>query len=183
MEAITWAPGTDPEFDQLFDILRIQQYNNKSHRLWENYSSDAFKSAVALTICFDDNNLPEMCSSIAYRDCWPANVYRILNRLWKTHDFRKGGAPNGMSPSFGISAKSQIDWLTTNTNYELYFISRQTNNWKEWVIRNFQQVYNIDFKTDDYKYLTCPNECDATCWQKIIYNGNKQLLNQWKHNT
>jgi hypothetical protein len=33
MEAITWVPGTDPEFDQLFNVLRMQRYNDNSHCL------------------------------------------------------------------------------------------------------------------------------------------------------
>ena len=181
MRTITWAPGTDLKMDQLFDQLREQQYNDRSHRLWKNYSKDSFDFAVALTIYFNDNNEPEMCSSIASRDCWPVNAYRILNRLWKHSNKIK--FPRVMSPSFAESAKSQIEWLAHNTNCELYFISRQTDNWEEWVIKNFQEVYRVSFKTDNYKYLTCPNECDDTCWQKIIYNGNEQLLAQWKQKT
>jgi hypothetical protein len=167
--------------DQLFDQLREQQYDDRSHRLWKNYSKDSFEFAVALTICFNDDGEPEMCSSIASRDCWPVNAYRILNRLWKHSNKIK--FPRIMSPSFAESAKSQIEWLSTNTNCELYFISRQTDNWEEWVIKNFQEVYGVRFKTDNYKYLTCPNECDDTCWQQIIYNGNEQLLTQWKQKT
>jgi hypothetical protein len=181
MQTITWAPGTDLKMDQLFDQLREQQYNDRSHRLWKNYSKDSFDFAVALTICFNDNGEPEMCSSIASRDCWPVNAYRILNRLWKHSNKIK--FPRVMSPSFAKSAKSQIEWLSNNTNCELYFISRQTDNWEDWVIKNFQEVYGVGFKTDNYKYLTCPNECDDTCWQKIIYNGNEQLLSQWKQKT
>ena len=181
MRTITWAPGTDLEMDQLFDQLREQQYSDRSHRLWKNYSKDSFDFAVALTICFNDNDEPEMCSSIASRDCWPVNAYRILNRLWKHSNKIK--FPRVMSPSFAESAKSQIAWLAQHTNCELYFISRQTDNWEEWVIKNFQEVYGVSFKTDNYKYLTCPNECDDTCWQKIIYNGNEQLLAQWKQKT
>ena len=85
-----------------------------------------------------------------------------------------------MSPSFAESAKSQISWLKENTDSRLHFISRQTDNWESWVMRNFQEVYNISFRTDNYKYLTCPNECDDTCWQKIIYNGDPEILTQWK---
>ena len=181
MNTITWAPGTDLKMDQLFDQLREQQYDDRSHRLWKNYSKDSFEFAVALTICFNDDGEPEMCSSIASRDCWPVNAYRILNRLWKHSNKIK--FPMIMSPSFAESAKSQIAWLSTNTTCELYFISRQTDNWEEWVIKNFQKVYGVSFKTDNYKYLTCPNECDDTCWQKIIYNGNEQLLSRWKQKT
>lgn len=178
MKAVTWKPGSNFELDQLFDKLREEQYQDRSHRLWKNYSQESFDTAIALTICFNDSNEPEMCSSIASRNCWPNDAYRILNRLWKHSN--KIAFPRVMSPSFGMSAASQINWLKENTSYQLYFISRQTENWEEWCIRNFQNVYNLSFKTDNYKYLTCPNECDDTCWQKIIYNGNDQLLEQWK---
>jgi hypothetical protein len=183
MRVETWTKGSVPELDFLFDQLREQQYQDRSHRLWQNYSKTSFEHAgiIACTIYFDDDDLPEMCSSIASRDCWPVNAYRILNRLWKHSNKIK--FPRVMSPSFAESAKSQIAWLAQNTNCELYFISRQTDNWEEWVIKNFQEVYGVSFKTDNYKYLTCPNECDDTCWQKIIYNGNEQLLTQWKQKT
>lgn len=178
MKTITWSPGTNPELDRLFDSLRVEQHNDRTHRLWENYSKDSFKFAVALTICFDNNEVPEMCSSIASRECWPGNAYRILNRLWKHSNKIK--YPRVMSPSFAESAKSQINWLNENTDCKLYFISRQTDNWEQWVIRNFKEVYNLHFETDKYKYLTCPNECDETCWQKIIFCGNSSVLDQWK---
>jgi hypothetical protein len=61
----------------------------------------------------------------------------------------------------------------------LYFISRQTNNWDNWMIAHFKE-YGINFKTDNYLYLTCPDECDDNCWQRIIYSGNETLLEQWK---
>lgn len=178
MKTTTWVPGTDVALDQLFDDLREQQYRDCSHRLWKNYSKENFNSAVALTICFNDLGEPEMCSSISSRECWPSGAYRILNRLWKHSN--KIAYPRVMSDSFGSSAQSQIDWLKNNTEYQLYFISRQTDNWEQWCIDNFLDRFSLPFKTDNYKYLTCPNECDDTCWQKIIYNGNESILSQWK---
>ena len=179
MEAITWVPGTDLEFDQLFNTLRMQQYNNKSHRLWKNYGPDITDDSVALTICFDDDNQPEMCSSIASRNCWPGNTYRILNRLWKANEHRKSGAPGLMSQSFGISALSQIEWLNKNSNYKLYFLSRETPNWETYAVRQFSR-FGIKFETTEYQYLTCPNECDNSCWQNIVYYGDSEILHQWK---
>ena len=178
MKTITWSPGTNPELDHLFDSLRDEQYQDRNHRLWKNYSKDSFKFAVALTICFDDTGNIEMCSSIASRDCWPAGAYRILNRLWKHRN--KIMFPRRMSPSFALSAKSQKEWLEQRTDYKLLFISRQTDNWQQFGIDNFQHYYSMTFETDNYKYLTCPNQCDTTCWQHIIYQGNSALLPQWK---
>jgi len=178
MHTVTWRPGQNKEFDSLFDDLREQQYQDRSHRLWKNYSKENFNNAVALTICFNDLDVPEMCSSISSRDCWPTGAYRILNRLWKHSN--KIAYPRVMSSSFGSSAQSQINWLKDNTSYQLYFISRQTDNWEQWCISNFRDRFSLPFKTDNYKYLTCPNECDDTCWQSIIYNGNETTLSQWK---
>ena len=180
MRTITWVPGTDAEHDELFDQLREQHYNDHSHRLWKNYSREEFNyiNPVALTIYFDDNGIPEVCSGISKRDCWPQGVYRIHNRVWKCNN--KTQFLRRVSPSMGYSARSQIEWLEQNTDCQLYFISRQTDNkWNGWMIEHFKE-YNINFKTDKYLYLTCPNECDNTCWQHIIYSGNESLLEQWK---
>lgn len=177
METVTWAPGTNKSFDQLFDMLREQQYQNTKHRLWKNYSPENFTFSVALTICFNKYGDPEMCSSIASRDCWPVGAYRILNRLWKHSNKIK--YPRIMSPSFAETAKSQIKWLSSNTDLKLYFISRQTDNWEDFGIESFKH-YGLEFKKDNYKYLTCPNECDDTCWQRIIYSGDASILEQWK---
>ena len=183
MYTITWEPGTNLEMDKLYEKLREQQFQDTSHRLHNNYSKNSFNHAgiVAYTICFDDNNDPEMCSSISSRECWPKGAYRILNRLWKHSN--KIAFPRVMSLSFGNTAQSQINWLRDNTDCQLYFISRQTENWESWCIKNFHDRFNLQFKTDNYKYLTCPNPTDITCWQKIIYNGNEQLLTQWKQKT
>ncbi len=174
----TWVPGTDNELDDLFDKLREQQYRDRSHRLWENYSSDFLKYSIALTICFDKDNNPEMCSSIASRDCWPTNAYRILNRTWKISN-KKQIMPE-ISQAMGLTTANQIKWLNNNTTNHLYFISRQTNNWMTWVVNNFARQFNLEFIISETKYLTCPNECDDTCWQHIIYNGNYDILKNWK---
>ena len=178
METKTWTPGTNAELDTLFNQLREHHYQDRTHRLWKNYGPESTLFAVALTICFDDSGNVEMCSSIASRDCWPAGAYRILNRLWKHSN--KIAFPRKMSPSFALSAKSQKDWLEENTDYKLLFISRQTDSWQQFGIDNFQNNYNMSFQTDNYKYLTCPNECDDTCWQHIIYQGDSSVLSQWK---
>ena len=175
MYAITWIPGSDSKLDSIFDSLRDEQYQDRAHRLWENYSKENFNFAVALTIYFE-NDVPLLCSSIASRPCWPENIYRILNRTWKPAN--RLTWPNGVGQNWAITLSSQINWLKENTECKLYFISRQKAGWEDWCIRSFKK-HGLEFKTDNYKYLTCPNECDSTCWQKIIYNGSEELLSQW----
>ena len=175
MNTITWVPSTNQKLDNLFDTLREQQYNDRSHRLWSNYSTEFLNHCVALTICFE-HELPIVCSSISYRDCWPKNFYRILNRTWKPN--QKIKFPRRLSQSIAETAKSQLAWLEENTDSHIQFISRQTDNWDQWLADNLN-YYGLDFKTDKYYYLTCPNQSDTTCWQKIIYQGSKNLLKKW----
>ena len=180
MRVETWAKGSVPELDLLFDQLREQQYQDRSHRLWQNYSKTSFEHAgiIACTIYFDDDDLPEMCSSISSRDCWPNDAYRILNRTWKHSN--KVVHSVKISNAMISNVRSQIAWLEKFTDYKLSFISRQTDNWMDWVAGKFKFQYNLDFKIAPNKYLTCPNECDDTCWQRVIYTGDEKLLNNWK---
>jgi hypothetical protein len=178
MNVITWIPKSNKEYDTLFDSLRENQYQDKSHRYWKNYSPESFLDTVVHTIYFNDAGNPEVCSSVSKRDCWPPNVFRILNRTWKITS--RETMLRKLAPSSGYTVHSQIKWLSENTDFKLYFMSRQTTNWEDWAIKHFQENFNLSFETDNYKYLTCPNECDDTCWQKIIYNGNTEVLTQWK---
>lgn len=180
MKVITWIPGTNKEMDDLFDSLREKQYQDKTHRLWKNYGRDEFYYNLpeANTVFFDDDGIPELCSSILYRPCWPKKCYRILNRAWKPNNRKK--FLKKISDCMGETVKDQINWLKENKDPELIFVSRQTDNWNDWVIENFKTQFNIEFKNDDNKYLTCPNECDDSCWQKIIYIGNPEILKSWK---
>jgi hypothetical protein len=181
-QTITWAPGTNTELDKLYDQLREAQHQNTNHRLHKNYSKENFSFAIALTIYFNEDGNPELCSSIANRDCWPTDAYRILNRLWKVEDLRinNKGRHIKMSAGWGETAASQIDWLQKNTDYKLYFCSREKANWEKYTIKQFANI-GIQFKAAECLFLTCPNECDVSCWQRIIYNGDPSVLNQWKH--
>jgi len=179
MKCVTWKPGTVKELDEEFDYLRNVQYSDKSHRLWKNYSPNQFSDAVALTIYWNQDGEAELCSSVAQRTCWVNNAYRILNRTWK-HSNRLNIAPTIMSDCFISAIKSQVSWLELNTECQLYFISRETENWENLLIKKLKQSCDLSFKTDEYKYLTCSLETESTCWQKIVFNGNESLLNLWK---
>ncbi len=179
MIAKTWVPGTDTELDQLFDALREKQYNDQSHRLWQNYSQHMLSFSVACTIVFDDSQTPLVCSTIGSRKIWPAGVYRIFNRTWKP--VQRKSYITQVTPGMGLVAQSQIAWLADNTDCKLYFISREKDNWADWMIRDFSTLYGVEFSKDNHKYLTCDNECDCSCWQHIIYNGDHEILTQWKH--
>ena len=59
------------------------------------------------------------------------------------------------------------------------FISRKNNNWQTILLDSLDR-YNMPFKTDKYKYLTCSNVNDEDCWQHIIYCGDESKLPQWE---
>lgn len=179
MKTVTWRPGTNKDLDQIFDAYRIQQYEDTDHKLSKNYSPEFYNFSIALTIAFNDNDEPEICSSIASRDCWPKGAYRILSRLWKTKNYRITHS-KFISEAMVGNARSQITWLEQNTDCKLYFISRETSNWMRWTAEHFDSQYGLKFIIAPNKYLTCPNECDNSCWQHIIYNGNKTILKKWK---
>ena len=178
MTTTTWVPGTNKELDQLFDKLREKHHSDTSHRLWKNYSKEAFDDVALLSIHFDNAGNPEVCSSATNRSCWPSTAYRIHNRVWKCSN--KKTYLNKVSESMGFIAQQQSAWLTENTDCDLFFISRQTTNWEAWMIKHFNGDFGFNFNTDKYLYLTCPNKCDDTCWQKIIYSGNTGILDTWK---
>ena len=85
-----------------------------------------------------------------------------------------------MSPSWGLSAQSQFEWMLDNLPYELCFISRQSNNWQEFTKKEFARQFRIHWNTDNNRYLTCSNEDDESCWQHILYIGNDLVLKNWK---
>ena len=175
----TWKFGTDSDLDQLFEALREKQYHDRSHSLWRNYSPDAFKECEVVSINFV-NDEPFFCSGILKRDCWPNNTYRILNRLWKPAP--RANSIRRLSPGLGSMLHSQLAWLRENTNFELAFVSRETEHWQQFFLDNFKNYFNLEFKMDNYKYLTCNNARDPSCWQKIIYYGDDTVLKLWKRN-
>lgn len=172
-----WIPGTNKELDDLFEHLRQIQYNNKEVELWQNYNENAFKKCVALTITFDDDHNPDFCGGIRIRDCWPKQVYRICDRLWR-HSQRKIHIKN--SPGTGVTAKNQIEWLKEHTDMKLVFVSRESEKWQRYVVTQWKRQVDLDFEYDSYKYRTCTTPDDPSCWQYIIYSGDNTLLQEWQ---
>ena len=175
-----WVPGTDTELDRLFEELRVQQHNDTAHPLHKNYAAEAFKECSALSITFE-NDKPIVLGSILTRQCWPKNAYRILNRFWKVHEHRlpQLDRNHGMAV-FSKTVEAHVNYAEQELNADLVFISRQHDNWQAFTKRILIQKVDIEFKYNDYKYLTCGNEHDGTCWQKIVYRGNEDLLTQWQ---
>ena len=175
-----WIPGTDVELDKLFEQLRIQQHSDTTHPLYRNYAEEAFKECSALSITFEDDK-PIVVGSILARTCWPVNAYRILNRFWKVPEHRLPHLDrnHGMTV-FSKTVEAHVNYAEQELNADLVFISRQHDNWQAFTKRILIQKADIEFKYNDYKYLTCSIEHDDTCWQKIVYRGNEDLLTQWQ---
>ena len=177
MYAKSWVPGTYPLLDNLFNELREKRFLNTTHRLHKNYNKTHFKNISLLTISFDHNNNPKFCSSVISKDCWPKQVYRILNRLWKI-DLQQGPLKS-LSEEGRIMMYSQIKWLTEHSDCKLYFVSREGNHWQNFVVDQYNNNYKLNFKYNNYKYQTCTTPNDESCWQKIIYSGDDSFLQEW----
>jgi hypothetical protein len=174
-----WIPGTDIELDRLFEELRQNQHNDVTHPLYNNYSAKAFEECSALSITFD-NDQPIVVGSILTRSCWPKNAYRIVNRFWKVHEHRLPHLDrnHGMTV-FSKTVEAHVNYTKQHLNAEIIFISRQYNNWQKFVVKQIKLHTGLEFEYDSYKYLTCSNLDDCSCWQPIMYLGNTKLLNQW----
>jgi len=175
-----WIPGTDAELDKLFEQLRIQQHSDITHPLYKNYSAQDFKSCAALSITFDNND-PIVASSILARTCWPKNTYRILNRFWKVHEHRLTALDRSTkATALSETAKAHVAYAENTLEADLVFMSRQYDHWQNLAVHYLKEKTGIEFKYDNYRYLVCDNSQDQTCWQRIAYKGDEQLLTQWQ---
>lgn len=175
-----WRPGSNIELDSLFETLRQIQYEDSTHSLHLNYAESVFQECEALSITFDNDN-PVCCSSILHKNFWPNKVYRILNRFWKVPQERFG-LLNRKSKMLRISnmIKHQLEYSQRVLESELIFISRHEEHWQQFLIDSIK--INTEYrwqKDQNYHYQTCLTPDDNSCWQRIIFYGNSNLLNQW----
>jgi hypothetical protein len=176
----TWKPRTRPKLDKLFDELRQEQHSDTSHPLYQNYTKEAFHQCAALTITFD-NDVPICCSGILHRSCWPNNAYRILNRFWKTKKerFVSLNTHNRML-RIADSIKNQLEYAEKHLGAELVFISRHQDNWQKFMLDVIKNNTGYHWHLDlENLYQSCDDAQDETCWQKIIYYGDSNLLTHW----
>jgi hypothetical protein len=196
MHAVTWKPGTDSLYDPLFDHLRERHYRKTDHPLWKNYGKEHFeKECAALSIAFGDHGMPVFCASILGRDCWPPDTYRIINRYFATGFWDPASAPPdhenydpnalypvpSMSKENGALALSQMNWLKENTDYKMAFMSRENRYWQKWTIEQFRNHTGLEFKYNGNRYQVCAAPSDDSCFQRIIYQGPDELLEQWTY--
>jgi hypothetical protein len=173
----TWT--NDDTLDAIYEKLRRQHYIKSGHRLYKNYSSKHINEVSAKSIYWGHSGEPEIVASILSRPCWPENTYRILNRLWKPALLTN--PIFDISEGFSKLIEDQISWCELR-GAEGFFMSRQGNTaWRQWAVAKFKEQTDLEFYLPDEKFLTCNDESDDSCWQNIIYVGNKEKLSQWKN--
>jgi hypothetical protein len=171
----TWV--SDSYLDEVYETLRKQHCAKPEFRLNKNYGQEHVKEVSAKTIYWNDSGEPEIVCSILIRPCWPANTYRILNRLWKVVPLT--------DPTFAISSgfskiiQNQISWCTSNNAVGVFMSRQGPGNWQKWANEILSKQTNINFYLPDNKFLTCDNTQDDSCWQKIIFHGDTTVLNTW----
>lgn len=176
-QAVTWT--VDPVLDEIYEDLRKKHYVNEGHRLYKNYSKDHINEVSAKTIYWGHSGEPEIVCSILKRPCWPDNTYRILNRLWKAK--LMSGPIFDISEGFAKILEDQLSWCQLR-KADGVFMSRQGDGqWQQWASEKLQAMTGLEFYLPSQKFLTCNNEEDDSCWQKIIYYGNPDVIQQWKN--
>ena len=169
---------TDAELDSVYEMLR-REHVKKDHRYASNYHKSHIQELTAKSIYWDENGEPMIVSSILQRPSWPKGVYRILNRAWKP--FMNIESPFTIHRGWFFMVRKQADWCFER-KAEGVFISRQTVNvaTQRWGLEKGKRLLGYNFEIPPDKYLTCVNEDNPACWQRIVYCGDTNLLQQWK---
>ena len=180
MKTEIWIPGTNNYLDKLFEDLRKIQNSDTSHPLHKNYDIQSFKECSALSITFL-NHQPVVAGSILQRNCWPTGAFRVLNRFWKIKEHRLSNLnrSNGLD-IFCSTVESHVIYAEKHLGAKLVFMSRQSDKWQKFIKAIINKKVKLSFSYDNFSYLTCENQHDQSCWQKIIYKGNEDLLQNWQ---
>jgi len=176
-QVTTWV--NDSTLDAVYEQYRQLQFENTNHRLYSNYSIAHISEVSAKSIYWGYDGRPKIICSILARTCWPQDTYRILNRLWKPT--MNSGSAFDIDQGFGMLIEDQLAWCKRN-NSQAVFMSRQTDGkWQQWASEILTNMTGMEFYLPNEKFLTCSNEADRSCWQKIIFHGDKNVLNNWSH--
>jgi hypothetical protein len=173
----TWT--NDDALDAIYEKLRRQHYIKSGHRLYKNYSPKHINEVSAKSIYWGHSGEPEIVSSILSRPCWPEGTYRILNRLWKPKMLTN--PIFDINEGFSKLIEDQVSWCELR-GATGFFMSREGDTaWREWAIENLKKQTDLEFHLPNAKFLTCNDESDESCWQKIIYHGSLENLDNWKN--
>jgi len=176
-QVITWT--TDSVLDQIYDDLRKKHYLKSGHRLFKNYSEYHSREVSSKSIYWGHSGRPEIVASILQRPCWPDETYRILNRLWKP-DMHTNPVFE-INEGFTKLIEDQINWCKLRGAKGMFMSREGDSNWQQWVVSKLSNQTDIEFYIPDEKFLTCKNEEDESCWQKILYHGDIDQTLTWKN--
>lgn len=176
-KAITWT--SDPVLDEIYEDLRKKHYIKEGHRLYKNYSKNHLAEVSAKTIYWGHSGEPEIVCSILKRPCWPDNTYRILNRLWKPKMLT--GPIFDISEGFAKVLEDQVGWCELRKADGVFMSREGDGKWQKWAAEKLGRMTGLKFQVPYDKFLTCSNEQDDSCWQRIIYYGNPEVVKHWKN--
>jgi hypothetical protein len=176
-QVTTWT--TDSVLDQIYDDLRKKHYIKSGHRLFKNYSEYHIREVSAKSIYWGHSGRPEIVASILQRPCWPDETYRILNRLWKP-DMHTNPVFE-INEGFTKLIEDQINWCKLRGAKGMFMSREGDSNWQKWVVSKLSNQTDIEFYIPDEKFLTCKNEKEESCWQKILYHGDIDQMSTWKN--
>lgn len=175
-EVTTWQK--DQKLDDIYEMLRQQQYAKTHLKLHSNYHQIHVKELSAKSIYWDAHGEPKIVCSIVTRPCWPQHTFRVLNRLWKPV-INTGGIKT-IDEGFAMVLKSQWSWCRDNHAAAIFMSRSIHGSWAKWAAKFFKQQLDLDFYHPQQLFLTCDNENDHNCWQQILIHGDLTVLNKWR---
>lgn len=90
------------------------------------------------------------------------------------------GSIKGIDVGFARLVVDQTKWCMEHGARSV-FMSRQTDGWAKWAVTYFNQKTGLGFDLPQGKFLTCDDEDNDDCWQKILIHGDVSgSLNTWK---
>lgn len=176
-QTTTWT--IDPVLDEIYEDLRKKHYLKIGHRLYKNYGPDHINQVSAKTIYWGHSGEPEIVCSILQRPCWPDNTFRILNRLWKPNIL--SGPIFEISEGFAKILEDQISWCELRKATGMFMSREGDGKWQKWAGEKLSKMTGLNFYMPYDKFLTCNNESDDSCWQRIIYYGDMGNIKTWKN--
>jgi hypothetical protein len=86
-----------------------------------------------------------------------------------------------INEGFAKLIEDQVSWCELRGASGMFMSRQGESDWQHWVVNKLKGQTELEFYLPDEKFLTCNNEEDDNCWQKIIYYGDTNLLADWKN--
>jgi hypothetical protein len=165
------------DIEWLYEKVHLNPLNKRK----DNYLLEQSFKEYALCYSLTTVDSVPMLGSIAWARPFFNGAVRILSRYcinpeYITCEFGKG--IEGFKTGIRIDLVDHIDQqvkILSKQNYNNFFISREdkTRNGRRTkeILNQINKHSQHKWKMSDKKELVCPDPCNNSCWQWVIYNN------------